>query len=159
MCSNWRQSMSFLKPFFAVLLSLAAGAALAQPSGTLRFGTNQQLDDWETLTKANSTYLSLVYEGLVDLAADGVTLRPRLATKWTETPTRLEFTLRSGVTFHDGTPFDAAAVVKNLERVRETPSQWRGIMAPVDKITAAGPLQVVITMKQQIGRASCRERV
>jgi peptide/nickel transport system substrate-binding protein len=140
--------MSFLKPFFAVLLSLAAGAALAQPSGTLRFGTNQQLDDWETLTKANSTYLSLVYEGLVDLAADGVTLRPRLATKWTETPTRLEFTLRSGVTFHDGTPFDAAAVVKNLERVRDTPSQWRGIMAPVDKITAAGPLQVVITMKQ-----------
>jgi ABC-type transport system substrate-binding protein len=140
--------MTFPRLGFALLLSVAACAALAQPSGTLRFGTNQQLDDWETLTKANSTYLSLVYEGLVDVAADGVTLRPRLATKWTETPTRLEFTLRSGVTFHDGTPFDAAAVVKNLERVRDTPSQWRGIMAPVDKITAAGPLQVVITMKQ-----------
>jgi peptide/nickel transport system substrate-binding protein len=131
-----------------VALLLAVPAAAFAQSGTLRFGTNQQLDDWETLTKANSTYLSLIFEGLVDLAPDGVTLRPRLATKWTEAPTRLEFTLRPGVTFHDGTPFDAAAVVKNLERVRETPSQWRGIMAPVDKITAAGPLQVVITMKQ-----------
>ena len=105
---------------FAILLS-GTGGALAQ-SGTLRFGTNQQLDDWETLTKANSTYLSLVYEGLVDLAPDGVTLRPRLATAWKETSLWLEFTLRQGVTFHDGTPFDAAAVVKNLERVRDTRS-------------------------------------
>ncbi|HEV3011625.1 MAG TPA: ABC transporter substrate-binding protein [Burkholderiales bacterium] len=132
----------------AILAAGCAAQAMAQPSGTLRFGTNQQLDDWETLTKANSTYLSLVYEGLVDLAADGVTLRPRLATAWKESATSLEFTLRPGVTFHDGTPFDAAAVVKNLERVRETPSQWRGIMAPVDKITAAGPLRVLITMKR-----------
>ncbi|MBC7804361.1 MAG: hypothetical protein H7Y16_10840, partial [Candidatus Parcubacteria bacterium] len=143
--------MTLNKHALVLAFALAVGSiaqAVAQPSGTLRFGTNQQLDDWETLTKANSTYLSLIFEGLVDLAPDGVTLRPRLATKWTEAPLRLEFTLRPGVTFHDGTPFDAAAVVKNLERVRETPSQWRGIMAPVDKITAAGPLQVVITMKQ-----------
>lgn len=131
---------------FALLVAVPA-AAQAQ-SGTLRFGTNQQLDDWETLTKANSTYLSLIFEGLVDLAPDGVTLRPRLATTWIETPTRLEFTLRPGVTFHDGTPFDAAAVVKNLERVRDTPSQWRGIMAPVDRIIAADPMRVLITMKQ-----------
>ncbi|MGH8765722.1 MAG: ABC transporter substrate-binding protein [Burkholderiales bacterium] len=140
--------MSVRRHFLALALILALPACAVAQSGTLRFGTNQQLDDWETLTKANSTYLSLVYEGLVDLAPDGVTLRPRLATKWVETPTRLEFTLRPGVTFHDGTPFDAAAVVKNLERVRNTPSQWRGIMAPVEKITAAGPLQVVLTMKQ-----------
>ena len=127
---------------------LAAAMALAQPSGTLRFGTNQQLDDWETLTKANSTYLSLVYETLVELAPDGVTLRPRLATAWKESPTSLEFTLRRGVTFHDGTPFDAQAVIRNLERVRDTPSQWRGIMAPVDKMTAPDSHRVLITMKQ-----------
>jgi peptide/nickel transport system substrate-binding protein len=140
--------MAFPKLLCAVLLSAASALALAQPSGTLRFGTNQQLDDWETLTKANSTYLSLVYEGLVDLAPDGVTLRPRLATAWKETSLWLEFTLRKDVTFHDGTPFDAAAVVKNLERVRDTPSQWRGIMAPVDKIQALDPYRVLITMKQ-----------
>lgn len=127
---------------------IAAAVALAQPSGTLRFGTNQQLDDWETLTKANSTYLSLVYETLVELAPDGITLRPRLATAWKETPTSLEFTLRRGVTFHDGTPFDAQAVIRNLERVRDTPSQWRGIMAPVDKITAPESHRILITMKQ-----------
>jgi peptide/nickel transport system substrate-binding protein len=43
---------------------------------------------------------------------------PGLATKWRQTPNFLEFTLRSGVTFHDGTPFNAAAVKANLERVK-----------------------------------------
>lgn len=138
--------MDALRKFLFVFALAACGAAAAQPSGTLRFGTNQQLDDWETLTKANSTYLSLVYETLVELAPDGVTLRPRLATAWKETPTSLEFTLRKGVTFHDGTPFDAAAVVKNLERMRDSPGQWRGIIAPTDKITAADPLRVVISL-------------
>jgi ABC-type transport system substrate-binding protein len=32
-------------------------------------------------------------------------------------PTRWTFTLREGVTFHDGSPFDAAAVVWNVEKV------------------------------------------
>lgn len=141
--SPWR----WLRHAGAVLALTAAGAALAQPAGTLRFGTNQQVDDWETLTKANSTYTSLVYEGLLEIAPDGVTLSPRLASGWREGATKLEIRLREGVTFHDGTPFDAAAVVKNLERVRATPGQWRGIMNAVDRITAVSPTQVDITLK------------
>ena len=131
-----------------VSLAVAAGAgAGAQPQGTLRFGTNQQLDDWETLTKANSTYLSLVYESLAEMAPDGVTIRPRLAASWKESAGKLEITLRDGVTFHDGTPFNAAAVVKNLERVRDTPGQWRGIMNAVDKFVAVAPNRVDIVLK------------
>ena len=139
---------SGLSLLVAAALMIVAGNGWSAPSGTLRFGTNQQVDDWETLTKANGTYTSLVYEGLVELAPDGVKIVPRLATQWTESPTKLEFTLRTGVTFHDGTPFDAAAVVKNLERIRDTPSQWRYIMAAVDKITAVDATQVQITLKQ-----------
>ncbi|HEY3941193.1 MAG TPA: ABC transporter substrate-binding protein [Acidimicrobiales bacterium] len=43
---------------------------------------------------------------------------PDLATSWTanSTATAWTFTLRSGVTFQDGTPFDSAAVLFNLER-------------------------------------------
>ncbi|MCC6209903.1 MAG: ABC transporter substrate-binding protein [Burkholderiales bacterium] len=136
--------MSARKSLVALGILLASPAGVLAQSGTLRFGTNQQLDDWETLTKANSTYLSLVYEPLIELAPDGVTLRPRLATAWKESPAGLELTLRKGVTFHDGTPFDAAAVVRNLERMRDSPGQWRGIISPTDKITAADPLRVVI---------------
>ncbi|GII91518.1 ABC transporter substrate-binding protein [Sinosporangium siamense] len=118
------------------------------PKGTLKFGTNQKLDDWEPLTKANESYLSLVYEGLLELAPDGITLKPRLATEWKQDNTSVEFTLREGVVFHDGTPFDADAVVTNLERIRSTPSQWQSIMNTVDKITAVDKTHVRVDLKR-----------
>lgn len=44
-------------------------------------------------------------------------LEPLLATSWTQTtPTTWTFTLREGVTFSDGTPFDAAAAAFSIER-------------------------------------------
>lgn len=46
---------------------------------------------------------------------------PELATKWTTSDDgkTLSFTLRDDVTFTDGTPFDAAAVVANIEHVQD----------------------------------------
>lgn len=46
---------------------------------------------------------------------------PELATKWTTSDDgkTLTFTLRDDVTFTDGTPFDAAAVVANIEHVQD----------------------------------------
>jgi peptide/nickel transport system substrate-binding protein len=46
---------------------------------------------------------------------------PALATKWTTSDDgkTLTFTLRDDVTFTDGTPFDAAAVVANIEHVQD----------------------------------------
>jgi len=85
-------------------------------SGTLRFGMTVQLNNWEPLFQDNSVYSSMVYEGLVTMAPDGVTVVPKLATEWEESPTDLTLTLREGVKFHDGTPFDTDAAVKNLER-------------------------------------------
>ena len=53
-------------------------------------------------------------ETLVVLDANG-DAQPGLATAWTQVnDTTWTFTLREGVTFHDGTPFDAAAVVTAL---------------------------------------------
>lgn len=64
-----------------------------------------------------------IFEPLVDwdLSRDDVPagLRPGLAESWEvdpEDPTRWIFTLRQGVKFHDGSDFDADAVVFNLER-------------------------------------------
>ena len=55
------------------------------------------------------------------------TIRPGLATEWHVDPvdkTRWLFTLRDGVKFHDGCPFNADAVVWNFGRFDEKAPQW-----------------------------------
>ncbi len=59
-----------------------------------------------------------VYEGLVQFAADGSVL-PKLALSWDVSPDGLTyvFHLQSGVRFHDGSAFDAAAAQYSLQRL------------------------------------------
>ncbi len=66
---------------------------------------------------------NLIYETLVTLGLDGH-YYPRLATSWSVSDDGLvwRFTLRKGVTFHDGTPFTVANVVWTVERLRTSPS-------------------------------------
>jgi len=53
-------------------------------------------------------------------------LKPRLATSWERVdPTTWRFKLRQGVTFHDGSPFTAAAVKKSLDRDFANPMKCR----------------------------------
>ncbi|WP_155058273.1 ABC transporter substrate-binding protein [Streptomyces blattellae] len=52
-------------------------------------------------------------ETLVKLDADG-DARPALATEWTQSGKTWTFTIRDGVTFHDGTQLTARAVVNSL---------------------------------------------
>lgn len=117
------------------------------PRGVLRFGTDTGLNDWEILNKPGETYVSLLFEGLVDVAPDGHTLIPRLAASWEQTPGALIFTLRPGVIFHDGEPFNAQAVVANFERVRATKSQYAAIFEAVSTIRADGDLRLVLELK------------
>src|SRR5215218_4908921 len=65
-----------------------------------------------------------IFEGLIlfDLSKSDslATLRPGLAEKWEQSPDDKKtwiFTLRKGVKFHDGTDFNADAVIWNLERI------------------------------------------
>ncbi len=59
-----------------------------------------------------------IYEALVNVSRDLRTVGPGLAESWEIGPDGLTYTfrLRKGVTFHDGSPFDAAAAKLNLER-------------------------------------------
>ena len=58
-----------------------------------------------------------VYEGLIGVDRETGAPIPLLATDWIVSPDRLQYTfiLRRGVKFHDGTDFDAQAVVTNFE--------------------------------------------
>jgi peptide/nickel transport system substrate-binding protein len=59
-----------------------------------------------------------LYETLVTYDAESTAIRPLLARSWEVSPDRLVWTfhLRTGVSFHDGTPFDAAAMLFSLGR-------------------------------------------
>jgi peptide/nickel transport system substrate-binding protein len=66
---------------------------------------------------ANALWLDQIYDVMIHDTADGKG-SPGLATKWAATdPSTAELTLRSGVKFSDGTPFNAAAVKAAWERV------------------------------------------
>ena len=76
-----------------------------------------------------------VLESLVDANAEGA-LRPGLATSWEASSDGLtwSFKLRAGVSFHDGSAFDAAAAAGALSRAWQQP----GVMkkAPITGIDA-----------------------
>lgn len=78
-------------------------------------------------TSANSLQVIYhIYEGLVDFERGTTTPVPSLATSWEASEDGLEWTfhLREGVTFTDGTPFNADAVVFNFERWWDTENPY-----------------------------------
>ncbi|ROQ04040.1 MULTISPECIES: ABC transporter substrate-binding protein [unclassified Curtobacterium] len=78
---------------------------------------------------------------------------PELATKWTTSDDgkTLTFTLRDDVTFTDGTPFDAAAVVANIEHVQDpATASSTGYLAlqSITKATATDDHTVTLTLSR-----------
>lgn len=71
------------------------------------------------LKEGDSTHVTVnLYETLVNLDEQGTTVVPSLAKKWESSDDGLtySFQLRKDVKFHDGTDFNADAVIKNFER-------------------------------------------
>jgi glutathione transport system substrate-binding protein len=76
---------------------------------------------------------------------------PSLATKWSvdASGTRWTLELRQGVRFHDGTPFDAQAVVDSFNRLLDPDRGLAAagrIRAIVKHVTATGPDTVLFTL-------------
>ena len=71
-----------------------------------------------------------------------------MASEWSfPDATTLVLTLQDGVTFHDGTPFDAAAVKFNLDRNRTAAiSNIKRDLAAIASVEATDPLTVTITL-------------
>lgn len=78
------------------------------------------------------TLAGIVFETLVTIDDTGRP-QPGLATAWNSTNggARWEFTLRHGVTFHDGSPFNSAVVVRSLSKLSNQP--WR-VRASTDSV-------------------------
>ena len=92
--------------------------------------------------------LFLTYDRLVHMDAEG-NEQPGLATDWefSDDGHTLTFPLREGVTFHDGTPFDAEAAKANLERVRDLPeSVNKRDLQMVSAIEVVSPTEITLTL-------------
>ncbi len=80
----------------------------------------------------------VVYDSLLLREPDG-TLSPMLATEWgytDESNTLMSLDLRTDVTFSDGAPFDAAAVVANVEHFKTDSGRQAAQAAAVESVTA-----------------------
>jgi peptide/nickel transport system substrate-binding protein len=98
---------------------LAATSSLAQAQD-LRIGLQEDpdvLDPDQSRTFVGRIVYASLCDKLVDITPE-LEIIPMLATgwDWNEDGTELTMTLREGVTFHDGEPFNAQAVAANIDR-------------------------------------------
>ncbi len=117
---------------FAASLACAQGAAA---QGTLRIGmtaadipltTGQTDQGGEGMRFMGYTVYDSLIEWDLTSADEPSMLIPGLATEWSvdeEDKTKWTFTLREGVTFHDGSPFTAEDVVWNLDKLLDDSSE------------------------------------
>jgi len=109
----------------AALLALPAFAPRADaqtPPGVLIVGQiaePKSLDPAAVTAVNDFRILVNLYEGLTQYKPGTLEVEPALAESWTisDDGTEYTFKLREGVTFHDGTPFNAEAVKFNFDRM------------------------------------------
>src|SRR5687767_7113373 len=105
----------------ALLNFLNANAVQAQGEKTLTWSRGDDLrtqDPQEISGLMEGTINRLLYDPLID-TDEKLQLVPALATEWSmaEDGLSYSFTLRDGVTFHDGTPFTADSVKFTFDRL------------------------------------------
>ncbi len=121
---------------------VAPAQTAAKPSnagGTLTFAIENDIIDFDPmLSRAfvdrNAHYQ--VYDSLVRVDESG-NIIPWLAEKWDTSADgkKVTFSLRKGVKYHDGTPFDADSVKWNIDRYRTAEGSARkGELAPVASV-------------------------
>lgn len=101
-------------------LTPTLGAESPREGGDITFLIDSLGDTWIPNNSAISSFQGHIWghvtDKLIYVDAEGK-VSPWLAEKWEQNDKATEFTLhlKSGVTFSDGTPLDAAAVVANLD--------------------------------------------
>ncbi|MEJ6396500.1 ABC transporter substrate-binding protein [Yoonia sp. 208BN28-4] len=102
----------------------------------------------------DSVLYSNVFEGLTRFMSDGSVVAG-LAESWeiSQDGTVYTFTLRDGVTFHDGSDMDAEDVKFSLDRARaeDSTNAQKGLFAGITDVEVVDPLTVAVTLEQPNG--------
>ena len=127
-------------PAFAAKDTISIGMVLEPPNLDPTGGAAAAIDE---VVYAN------IFEGLTRFASDGAIV-PALAESWTTSEDGLTWTfkLHDGVTFHDGTTFDAEDVKFSLDRARaeDSTNAQKALFAGISDVTVIDPLTVEITL-------------
>ena len=135
-----------------VVLVALGGTALAQ--STLRIAqslSHNTLSPAATTGLADASVERVIFEGLVGLGKD-LSIQPELATSWTINADATEFTfeLRQGVTFQDGTPFNADAVKAYFawatDKTNKNTARAQSLYANVKSLEVVGPYEIRFTL-------------
>jgi peptide/nickel transport system substrate-binding protein len=121
----------------------------ADPAAILRFGAMRgtSYDPIKVGTQTEYPQLNVLFDTLLTVNPLTGELEPRLATKWEVQPDHVRLTLRQGVTFQDGTPFNADAVKFSIERAINDPATNIKTRIPmVSGVTVVDPQTVDIMM-------------
>jgi peptide/nickel transport system substrate-binding protein len=127
-------------------------AARAKRGGTLRLASAFEFAslDPTTASGGNSNYwIGQAHARLFFTGNDGK-LKPDLAEKWETASDQksVTITLRKGVTYQDGSPFDADSVKWNMERHLTHPrSVHKAALAALDRVEVVDPSTVRFVLK------------
>ncbi|MBV8769216.1 MAG: ABC transporter substrate-binding protein [Hyphomicrobiales bacterium] len=121
--------------------ALLAASAPARADTTLVIGIAADptgFDPEAVLNNTSGFVMATVYDGLTHYKTGTTEVGPGLAEKWDISPDGLTYTfhLRKGVTFQDGTPFNAKAYVQGIDRLLNKQSP--------DSIFNTGPVESMI---------------
>ena len=153
-------------------LSLAAALALTASAATLALTASPAIAQQDTITLGmvleppnldptggaaaaiDEVVYANLFEGLTRFGPDGAVL-PALATSWevNEDGTVYTFHLATGVTFHDGTAFDADDVVFSLDRARaeDSTNAQKALFAGIASVEAVDAATVTVTLSEANG--------
>ena len=131
-------------------------AGLIKPGGELRVLTHRDVRNYDPVYHASfgdQGMLRPMYNGLLEYAPGSYEIVGKLAESWQvgadgET---LTLKLRSGVVWHDGTPFAAEDVVYTLDAMANPPEGARSLRKAtallIDSVQTPDPSQVVVKTK------------
>ena len=155
------KSKVFMVLLFAVILILGT-IGIASASGTLVFGSSgdpSRLDPGDVTDGESIQRMDNIFEGLLEYEAGTTDIKPCLATSWEASAdgTEIVFNLRKGVKFHDGTDFNADAVVFSFARQYDTTnpyhqygewSYWGYMFSDVEKMEKIDDYTVKLVLKR-----------
>jgi ABC-type transport system substrate-binding protein len=122
-------------------------------------GDVERLDPGDVTDGESIQRMDNIFEGLVEFKPASTELQPGLATSWqiTSDGKELTFNLRRGVKFHDGTDFNADAVVFSFARQYDKTNAynqygewayWGYMFSDIDRVEKIDDYKVKIFMKR-----------